>query len=159
MTKTEERANNAFQKFPKEMGHIDLEYWYYNEDLDNILAKFMNKLTLSFKKSQQAFCDSLKELKEFGKAIINSTPEITEDGRFVCLFLSSDTDEALADLRVHEGWAPLFVPKFLHFHAVFRKNWSNSMLAPLWDWCIPSGKSWICHCEGNQNYNLKFLYF
>ena len=34
--------------------------------------------------------------------------------------------------------APTSGPKFLHFHAVFRKNWSNNRLAPpLWDWRTP----------------------
>ena len=34
-------------------------------------------------------------------------------------------------------------PKFLYFHAVFGKNWSNSMLVPLWDWCPLLWE--ICH--------------
>ena len=40
-TKTEERANKAFQRFLQEMGKSNLEYWYYDEEeLDNMLAKF-----------------------------------------------------------------------------------------------------------------------
>ena len=41
----------------------------------------MNKHSLSFKKSQQAFFDSQKELKALGKAEVKSAPEITEDGK------------------------------------------------------------------------------
>ena len=40
----------------------------------------MNKHSLSFKKSQQAFLDSQKELKALGKAEVHSAPEITEQG-------------------------------------------------------------------------------
>ena len=36
--------------------------------------------SLSFKKSQQAFLDSQKELKSLGKGEIKSAPEITEEG-------------------------------------------------------------------------------
>ena len=37
----------------------------------------------------------------------------------------------MADLRGAQGThAPTSGPKFLHFHAVFRKNWSNNRLAP-----------------------------
>ena len=36
-------------------------------------------------------------------------------------------------------------PKFVHFYAVFRNNWSNNRLAP-----SPSGKSWIRHCLSIQ---------
>ena len=39
--------------------------------------------SLSFKKSQQAFLDSQKELKSLGKAEIKSAPEITEEGTFL----------------------------------------------------------------------------
>ena len=35
--------------------------------------------------------------------------------------------------------------KFLHYHTVFGKNWSNNRLAPPWVGA-PSGKSWIHHC-------------
>ena len=41
----------------------------------------MNKNSLLFKHSQQAFLDSQKELKALGKAQINSAPEITEEGK------------------------------------------------------------------------------
>ena len=41
----------------------------------------MNKHSLSFKKSQQAFLDSQKELKALGKAEVHSAPEITEEGK------------------------------------------------------------------------------
>ena len=41
----------------------------------------MNKHSLSFKKSQQAFSDSQKELKSLGKGQVHSAPEITEDGK------------------------------------------------------------------------------
>ena len=39
-------------------------------------------------------------------------------------------------------------PKFLHFHAVFGKNWPNNRLAPPpFGVSAPSsGKSWIRHC-------------
>ena len=40
----------------------------------------MEKNTLSFKRSQQAFTDSQKELKELGKAEIHSAPEIKQEG-------------------------------------------------------------------------------
>ena len=46
------------------------------------LYDIMNKQTLSFKKSQQAFINSQKELKQLGKAEIHSAPEISEDGKF-----------------------------------------------------------------------------
>ena len=37
-------------------------------------------------------------------------------------------------------------PKFLHFHAVFGKNWPNNRLAPPFGVSAPSsGKSWIRH--------------
>ena len=37
----------------------------------------------------------------------------------------------MADLRGgRRGRAPPFGPKFLHFHAVFGKNWPNNRLAP-----------------------------
>ena len=40
-TKTEDRANNAFQKFLKQIGKTDLDYWNYDEEeLDNMLCKF-----------------------------------------------------------------------------------------------------------------------
>ena len=40
-TKTEEHANNVFQKFLQQLGKDNLEYWYYHEEeLDKILAKF-----------------------------------------------------------------------------------------------------------------------
>ena len=40
-------------------------------------------------------------------------------------------------------------PKFLHIHAVFRKNWPNNRLAPpSFGVSAPSsGKSWIRHCD------------
>ena len=43
---------------------------------------------------------------------------------------------------------PPSVPKFLHFHAVFGKNWPNNRLAPPpFGLSTPSsGKSWIRHC-------------
>ena len=41
----------------------------------------MNKHSLSFKQSQQAFLDSQKELKALGKAEVHSAPEITEQGK------------------------------------------------------------------------------
>ena len=41
----------------------------------------MNKNSLSFKQSQQAFMDSQKELKSLGKAEIHSAPEIKEEGQ------------------------------------------------------------------------------
>ena len=46
---------------------------------------------------------------------------------------------ALADLGGGAGTrAPPSGSNFLHFHAVFGKNWSNSMLAPpLWGWRPP----------------------
>ena len=44
----------------------------------------MNKNSLSFKRSQQAFLDSQKELKSLGKAEIHSAPEITEQGELLC---------------------------------------------------------------------------
>ena len=48
---------------------------------------------------------------------------------------------AVADLGGREGHAASPNPKFIHFHAVFGKNWPNNRLAP-----PPSGKSWIRHC-------------
>ena len=39
------------------------------------------KESTGFKKSKEAFADALKELKQEGKADINSHPEITEDGK------------------------------------------------------------------------------
>ena len=132
-TKTEERANQAFQKFLRQCGESNVDYWFYEEpELDNYLSKFyfgarkdadsdfetdsedperqelmysantmrsfryalsrilqskgheydiMHKNSLSFKKSQQAFLDSQKELKALGKAQIKSAPEITEEGK------------------------------------------------------------------------------
>ena len=132
-TKTEERADRAFQKFLTECGEQDTDYWNFTEpDLDSFLSKFwfgarkdpdkdyesntddpekqslmysantmrsfryslncilkskgheydiMNKHSLSFKKSQQAYLDSQKELKALGKAEVHSAPEITEDGK------------------------------------------------------------------------------
>ena len=41
----------------------------------------MNKHSLSFKKSQQAFFDSQKELKALDKVQVHSAPEINEDGK------------------------------------------------------------------------------
>ena len=39
-------------------------------------------------------------------------------------------------------------PKFLHFHAVFGKNWPNNRLVPPFRISAPSsGKSWIRHCK------------
>ena len=35
---------------------------------------------------------------------------------------------------------------FLHFHAVFRKNWSNGTLVPPYGVGASFGKSWIFHC-------------
>ena len=85
------------------------------------------------------------------------------DGRFDC---SDHSDEeeceseiplvwilpillvAVADLR---GRVPCAThgPKFLHFHAVFGKNWPNNRLAPPFGVSAPSsGKSWIRHCVG-----------
>ena len=57
---------------------------------------------------------------------------------------------SVADLRGgREGRAapPSSGPKFLHFHAVFRKNWPNNRLAPppFWVSAPSSGKSWIRH--------------
>ena len=43
-------------------------------------SDIMNKNSLSFKCSQQAFLDSQKELKSLGKAEVHSAPEITEEG-------------------------------------------------------------------------------
>ena len=40
--------------------------------------------------------------------------------------------------RGHEGCMPLSGPKFLHFCAIFGKNWPNIML-------VPPGKSWVHH--------------
>ena len=131
-TKCEERANTAFQKFLREYGKTNLEYWYYDEEeLDSMLCKFwfgarkdpdsndvsdeeddqktnlmysantmksfryalnrilktkghlydiMSKCSLSFNKSQKAFLDSQKELKQLGKGEIHSAPEISEAG-------------------------------------------------------------------------------
>ena len=45
------------------------------------LYDIMSKNTLSFKKSQQAFADSQKELKELRKAQIHSALKITEEGK------------------------------------------------------------------------------
>ena len=40
-TKSEDRANKAFQKFLLQIGKADLEYWLYDKDeLDIILEKF-----------------------------------------------------------------------------------------------------------------------
>ena len=40
-SQSEERANNAFQKFLRECGRDDVKYWLYDEeDLDNMLSKF-----------------------------------------------------------------------------------------------------------------------
>ena len=40
-TKSEERANSAFQKFLSQCGKTDLEYWLYDEEeLDSMLSKF-----------------------------------------------------------------------------------------------------------------------
>ena len=47
------------------------------------LYDIMSKSTLSFRKSQQAFADSQKELKELAKGQIRSVPQITEDGKNV----------------------------------------------------------------------------
>ena len=44
--------------------------------------EIMGKHSLSFKKSQQAFLDSQKELKALGKAEVHSAPEITEQGTY-----------------------------------------------------------------------------
>ena len=49
--------------------------------------EIMHKSSLSFKKSQQAFMDSQKELKSLGKAEIKSTPEIAEKGEPVFRFI------------------------------------------------------------------------
>ena len=46
-----------------------------------------------------------------------------------------------------EGRVPPPGPKFLHFHAVFGKNWPNNRLVPPLGVSAPSsGKSWIRHC-------------
>ena len=47
----------------------------------------MNTHSLSFKKFQQAFMDSQKELKALGKGEIKSAPEITEEGQSCLLYL------------------------------------------------------------------------
>ena len=40
-TKTEERANRAFQKFLRQCGETNVDYWYYKEpELDCYLSKF-----------------------------------------------------------------------------------------------------------------------
>ena len=42
-------------------------------------------------------------------------------------------------------------PKFLHFNAVFEKNWPNNRLSPPWVSAPSSRKSWIRHWLFNQN--------
>ena len=55
--------------------------------------------------------------------------------------------ESVADLRGARGTRAPPGPKFLHFHAVFGKNWPNNRLAPPPGLGAPSsGKSWIRHC-------------
>ena len=57
---------------------------------------------------------------------------------------------AVADLRGGARDARPPGPKFLHFHAVFGKNWPNNRLAPPLGVSAPSsGKSWIRHCYAN----------
>ena len=46
------------------------------------LYDITNKRTASLQKSQQAFIDAIKELKENGKADMDSYPEIEETGTF-----------------------------------------------------------------------------
>ena len=53
------------------------------------LYDITSKKTTSFQKSQQAFIDAIKELKENGKADVDSYPEIEEQG--ICLLF----DEAM----------------------------------------------------------------
>ena len=53
------------------------------------LYDIIHKNTASFKKSQQAFLDSQKELKSLGKGVINLTPEISEDGKQVTFSVRS----------------------------------------------------------------------
>ena len=48
----------------------------------------------------------------------------------------------VADLGGRKGRAFPSRPKFLHFHGVIGKYWSNSMLAPSTGVEAPSGKSW-----------------
>ena len=51
----------------------------------------MNKNSLSFKRSQQAFMDSQKELKALGKAQIHSAPEISEEGKPLLIAFVTDS--------------------------------------------------------------------
>ena len=71
-----------------------------------------------------------------------------EDGTRVVLGFGNVSIWTLSvtDLRGRrKGRAPSG-PKFLHFHAVFGKNWPNNRLAPPFGLSAPSsGKSWICH--------------
>ena len=61
----------------------------------------------------------------------------------VCVNAVADLRGGARDARPHPG------PTFLHFHAVFGKNWPNNRLAlpPSGVSAPSSGKSWICHCN------------
>ena len=64
------------------------------------------------------------------------------------LFSQNIKSQAVADLG-EAGHVRPPGPKCFHFHAVFRKKWSNtkSMLAPPLLLTLPPGKSWIHHCR------------
>ena len=61
-----------------------------------------------------------------------------------------------------EGRMPPSGPKFLHFHAVYRKNWSNNRLAPpsgvggpLWEILDPSLDAFaICFCNVSETRSI-----
>ena len=63
----------------------------------------------------------------------------------------------MADLRGRGTKdVPPSVPKFLHFHAVFGKNWPNNRLAlPPFGISAPSSeKSWIRDCRGVSKFTM-----
>ena len=91
--------------------------------------------------------------------LVQTSPNITAStpsspGRFHLQALA-DLGGGRRDARPPSG------SNFLHFHAVFGKNWSNSMLAPppLGLAPPPSGKSWIRHCQVLHWLQVSFLSF
>ena len=53
---------------------------------------------------------------------------------------------SVADLRDARDVCPLSIPKFLHFHVVFRENWSNSMLGGVFQERFQSLVSGLVFC-------------
>ena len=91
--------------------------------------------------------DMLKNTKEYLTARLVACRQTT----YRLETLPNNTPSKVSYRHNHHQWRIWDVarehgPKCLHFHAVFGKQWSNSMLAS------PSGKSWIRHCVSSKTH-------